>query len=503
MQQILINGHWADSSSSAGEFRAINPSTGETRTPVFPCSNWKDLDSMAEAAMAAVVHPANADPDRIGRFLEIFADRLDAKRAEIARVAHEETGLPLETRLAQIEFGRMLGQLRTAASAARDVSLNSWRTPLIDTDSGIRSDFGPLGGAVLTIGPNNFPLAFHAVSGGDFAAAIAAGNPVIAKGHPLHPETGALLAGCAAEAVIEAGLHPATVQYFYQCDAEDGLRLVADQRIAAVGFTGSQAAGLSIKAAADSSGTPCFLEMSSVNPVFVLPSALAERGAQIGGEWAASLMMGAGQFCTKPGIAILVGEGADPFVEATASALREAAPGVLFSELGVERLASGVDAVEAAGAVLRCGGASGNPGARFEPTLLEVDGDDFLKSFQVLSQELFGPVGLVVRARDLDDASKLAAQFGGQLTATMYTGSEDDTAWMALESILRVKCGRLIENKMPTGVAVVPSMVHGGPYPATGHPGFTAVGLPTSVHRFAMARCWDGVSLERLPVWLR
>jgi 2,5-dioxopentanoate dehydrogenase len=503
MQQILINGDWTFSSSSADGFRALNPSTGETRAPIFPFSNWKDLDSMAEAAMAAAVHPANAEPDRIGHFLELFADRLDANRAKIAETAHEETALPLETRLAQIEFGRMLGQLRAAASAARDVSPNSWRTPLIDTDSGIRSDFGPLGGAVLTIGPNNFPLAFHAVSGGDFAAAIAAGNPVIAKGHPLHPETGLLLARCAAEAVTEAGLHPATVQYFHQCDPEDGLRLVVDSRIAAVGFTGSRAAGLSIKAAADASGTPSFLEMSSVNPVFVLPSALAERGAQIGGEWAASLLMGAGQFCTKPGIAVMVGKGGDAFLEAATSALRAAAPGVLFSVDGVERLACGIDAVEAAGAVLRCGGASGSPGSRFEPTLLEVDGDDFLKSFEDLSQELFGPVGLVVRAADLNEASSLAARFGGQLTATMFTGSDDDAAWMALGPILRVKCGRLIENKMPTGVAVVPSMVHGGPYPATGHPGFTAVGLPTSVRRFAMARCWDGVASERLPAWLQ
>lgn len=503
MQQILINGHWADSSASADGFQGIDPSSGETRDPVFPCSNWKDLDSMAEAAMAASLHPANAEPDRIGRFLELFADRLDGMRADIALVAHEETGLPLETRLAQIEFGRMLGQLREAAKAARDVSATSWRAPLIDEASGIRSDLGPLGGAVLTIGPNNFPLAFHAVSGGDFAAAIAAGNPVIAKGHPLHPETGSMLARCAAEAVAEAGLHPATVQYFHQCEPEDGLRLVADPRIAAVGFTGSREAGLSIKAAADASGTPCFLEMSSVNPVFILPSALAERGDQIGGEWAASLLMGTGQFCTKPGIAIVVGDGADAFVEAAKSSLREAAPGVLFSAAGVDRLASGIDAVEAAGAVLRCGGASVSPGSRFEPTLLEVDGDDFLKSFEELSQELFGPVGLVVRAGDLDEASRIALRFDGQLTATMYTGGDDDTDWNALEPILRVKCGRLIENKMPTGVAVVPSMVHGGPFPATGHPGFTAVGLPTSVHRFAMARCWDGVASGRLPEWLR
>ena len=124
---------------------------------------------------------------------------------------------------------------------------------------------------MLCIGPNNFPLAYHAVSGGDFAAAIAAGNPVIAKGHPLHPETGRLLARCAGEAVIRAGLHPATVQYFHHCEPEVGLRMVGDRRIVAIGFTGGRPAGLSLKAAADACGTPAYLEMSSVNPVFVAP----------------------------------------------------------------------------------------------------------------------------------------------------------------------------------------------------------------------------------------
>ena len=460
---------------------------------------------MASAAMDAARSDAGSEPGRIARCLLLMADRLDDRRAGIAAVAHEETGLPLDPRLAVIEFDRMLGQLRQAAEGAKDVSPESWRQPLIDVDTNIRSDRGPLGGPVLCIGPNNFPLAFHAVSGGDFASAIAAGNPVIAKGHPLHPETGRLLAECAYEAVMEAGLHPATVQYFHHCEPEDGLRLVRDPRIAAVGFTGSREAGLAIKTAADGSGTPAYLEMSSVNPVFLAAGALAGDAIGHAEAWAGSIMMGAGQFCTKPGIAIVIGPEGGSFVDAAAAVLGSAPPGILFSTAGVQRLSAGVEAAVEAGAKLVVGGRPAGPGFGFEPTLMEVNADVLMNRFDVLSAELFGPVGMVVRAEDLASAVAVAEMFEGQLTTTICTGSGevDDDAWMALSSVLRARSGRLLENKMPTGVAVVPSMVHGGPFPATGHPGFTAVGMPTSIERFSMRRCWDGVEARRLPAWLQ
>ena len=505
MSTTLTAGTWVNAPADRETFHAWNPTTGEAIERSFPISTWADLDLMASAATDAARTDAASEPGRIARCLRLMVDRLDSRREAIAQAAHEETGLPLDPRLCQIEFDRMLGQLRQAADGAKDVSSSSWRQPLVDAEMNIRSDRGPLGGAVLCIGPNNFPLAFHAVSGGDFASALAAGNPVIAKGHPLHPETGRLLAECAYESVVEAGLHPATVQYFHHCAPEDGLRLVRDPRIAAIGFTGGRESGLAIKAAADESGTPAYLEMSSVNPVFLAAGALEADAAGLAEAWAGSVMMGAGQFCTKPGIVIAIGSKGGSFVEAAADMLGAGASGTLFSSSGVKRLTSGVaDAVQA-GAKLVTGGHAKGPGFGFEPTLLEVDADQLRSRFDVLSAELFGPVGMVVRADDLGSAVEIAEMFGGQLTATIYTGLDgvDDDAWMALSSVLRTRCGRLLENKMPTGVAVVPSMVHGGPFPATGHPGFTAVGMPTSIGRFSMARCWDGVASEHLPEWLR
>ena len=482
-------------------FHAFNPSTGAALAAEHPIVSWTELDAMAAASVDAAGALADTDPARIAAFLRACADRLDADRSRIAATAHEETALPLEPRLAQVEFDRMLGQLRQAADAAGDVGPTSWRCPMIDEATNIRSDRGPLGGAVFSIGPNNFPLAFHGVSGGDFAAAIAAGNPVIAKGHPLHPSTGRLLADAVTAAIVDAGLHPATVQYVAHCEPEDGLRLIADPRIAAVAFTGSRAAGLAIKAAADASGTIASLEMSSLNPVFALPGALADPGS-LAEAWAGSVTLGAGQFCTKPGVLVAIGAGADAFIDAACRRFEAAAPGILLARDGIASLAIGIAAVESSGAVRRCGGHAVEPGFRFEPTLLAVEGATFLDRSDDLATELFGPAGLVVKATDLDEALTIARRLEGQLTATICTGSGDDAGWNALASVLRSRCGRLLENKMPTGVAVVPSMVHGGPYPATGHPGFTAVGLPASIARFTQARCWDGVAPSRLPDWL-
>jgi alpha-ketoglutaric semialdehyde dehydrogenase len=503
MTMILSEGVWTEVDGGNGTFQAVDPTTGERIESEYPVCSWADLDRMAVASAAAVGHPANREPERIAGFLEAYAGRLDARREAIATMAHRETGLPLEPRLRVIEFDRMLGQLRQAADAARDVGPDSWRSPIIDEATGIHSDRGPLGGAVLTIGPNNFPLAFHGVSGGDFASAIAAGNPVIAKGHPLHPGTGSMLAACAAEAVADAGLHPATVQFFHHCTPEDGLRLIAHPAIAAVGFTGSRAAGLAIKAAADAAGKPAFLEMSSVNPVFALPGAVSGGAAGIGEAWAGSILMGAGQFCTKPGILIAIGGESKPLLDAAISTCEAAAPGTLFSAEATRELESGITAMIEAGADVHCGGNAASPGSRFEPTLLSVGASRFLDRFEILSAERFGPVGLFVSASSVEEAITIADRLEGQLTITMYTGDGDDDAWDRLATVLRSRCGRLLENKMPTGVAVVPSMVHGGPFPATGHPGFTAVGMPTSIGRFSMARCWDGVATVRLPGWLR
>ncbi len=283
LQPVLIAGEWRIA-QSAGSFHAVNPATGEPLPGEYPVSSWNDCDSALSAATDAAAAQRRTAPDQIARFLEQFADRLDARKAELVEQAHLETALPVSPRLADVELPRTTGQLRQAAAAARD---GSWALPTVDTKLNIRSILAPIG-PVAVFGPNNFPFAFNGAAGGDFAAAIAAGNPVIAKGHPLHPGTTRMIAQQALEAVLETGLHPATVQLLYRIPRDVGSRLVSDRRIGATAFTGSRSGGMALKTAADKVGKPIYLEMSSINPVLVLPGALTERGAKVAEEFAGS-----------------------------------------------------------------------------------------------------------------------------------------------------------------------------------------------------------------------
>jgi alpha-ketoglutaric semialdehyde dehydrogenase len=505
MQQILRNGQWIDSERPAGAFHAFNPAKKEKLAErAFPISDWEEVEALIDAGHDAAQVLRDAPADRIARFLEAYAAGIEAETDRLAAMGNLETGLPVKPRLAGVEIPRTVNQLRQAAAAAR---LGEWARPTIDTATNIRSLHGPLGGPVVVFGPNNFPFAFNGVSGGDFAAAIAAGNPVIAKAHPAHPGTTQLLGGLAQLAADETRMPNGTVQLFYAAAPETGLRLVSHPKVAAVGFTGSRRGGLALKAAADKAGTPIYVEMSSVNPVFVLPGALTERGAAIAAELHGSCTLGAGQFCTKPGIiALEAGAEADAFLATLADAFRATPPGILLTAAGVEAVSGTVKQLSDAGAKIVVGGhVAETPHYGFEPTLLTVSGEDFLAKSRALQSEAFGAVCLVVVARNLEQSLGVASALEGNLTGTIYsdTAGSDDEAYAALEKVLRRKVGRLLNDKAPTGVAVCPSMHHGGPYPATGHPGFTAVGLPASIVRFSALHCYDNVRPHRLPAALQ
>jgi NADP-dependent aldehyde dehydrogenase len=297
------------------------------------------------------------------------------------------------------------------------------------------------------------------------------------------------------------------VQLIYRTGHEDGERLVADPRTGATGYTGSRSAGLKLKAAADAAGKPIYLELSAVNPVLVLPGALAERGAAIVDEFVASSLMGSGQFCTNPSLVLLVaGEATEQFVAGVRARFEAAPPTPLLSSGVARTLASSVGALQAAGADVVTGGAAVKaPGHRFANTLLRASGDRFLASPEALQTEAFGNAALLVVARDPGQLVTIVETLEGSLTGSFYTDTRgaDDALHDRLEPLLRPRVGRLLNDKMPTGVAVTPAMNHGGPFPSTGHPGFTAVGIPASLRRFAMLQCFDQVRPARLPAVLR
>lgn len=504
LEHVLIGGSWRASIDPQGQFRAEDPTRAEPIGPVFPVSGAADLESAVHAAAAVADELAATPVERIADFLDAYAAAIDADADTLVALAHAETALPTEPRLRSVELPRASGQLRQAAKAVRSYA---WTDPVIDTQLGLRAHRAPLHKPVLVFGPNNFPFAFNAIAGSDFASAIAARNPVIAKAHPSHPATSQRLAQLAHAALIETGLPAAAVQLLYHFDNALGLQLAGDARLGAIGFTGSRAGGLALKAAADKAAVPIYAELSSVNPVFLLSGALAERGEALAQEFFASCTMGSGQFCTNPGIVIVPRSAQGNAFVATATAhFASATPKVLFSRGVQDNLTHAVATLLAAGAELLAGGTTGDgDGYRFQPTLLSVDGAVFLAHAEALQTEAFGPVSLIVRTEDEAVMAAVAAAFEGNLTGTIYRAadSSDDAAWSSIASPLRAKVGRLIANKMPTGVAVSPAMNHGGPYPSTSHSGFTAVGMPAAIHRFSALHSYDGVPEALLPTELR
>jgi NADP-dependent aldehyde dehydrogenase len=498
---ILIGGSWVES-KAIGRFHATDPVRGQPLGEMYPISSWHDVTAALDAARAAAEELGATSPERLADFLEEYAAAIEARAAEIVQAAQLETGLPASPRLADVELPRTVNQLRQAASAARE---GSWCRATIDTKHNIRSYYAALG-PVCVMGPNNFPLAFNSVAGGDFAAAIAAGCPVIAKAHSAHPTTTRLLGELAHQAVERCELPPATVQLLYRLDHADGMRLVGDPRLGATAYTGSRAAGLQLKAAADACGKPIYLELSSINPVVILPGALRQRRAQVVDEYVASALLGTGQFCTNPGLVLLLqGDETEQFLKEVAERFDAAPAGTLLTQGVAQALQRSIETLLDAGAVRLTSGTARGNGYSCPNTLLRVDGGQFLRHWRELQTEAFGNAALAVVAQSAEELLQVVDCLEGNLTGTLYTDTQggDDELYQQIEPHLRVRVGRLLNDKMPTGVAVSPAMVHGGPYPATGHPGFTAVGIPASMTRFAMLQCYDNVREHRLPLALR
>lgn len=501
-QPVLVAGKWRYATSS-GLFSPENPQTRQPLAEVYPISTWADCEEALEAATKAAAAMARLPAEMLGRFLERLANQLEVQAVSLVEIAHAETGLPIKPRLAEAELPRTANQLRQAAAAARE---GSWQRATIDTKANLRSRYAPLG-PVCVFGPNNFPFAFNSIAGGDFAAALAAGNPVIAKANSSHPGTTLRFAQLAQKACDDIGMPAGTVQLIYRTSHEDGERLVSDHRVGATGYTGSRAAGLRLKHAADKAGKPIYLELSSINPVVMLPGALKERGEQIAADFTTSCLMGCGQFCTNPGMLILLaGNETEAFLASVRQKFEAAPVGTLLSANVARHLTAAVDALQAAGAKLLTGGQPGTgSNYSYANTLLEVSAAQFLHHPHKLQCEAFGNASLAVIADSKEQAAAVLEQLEGNLTGCIYsdTAGSDDALYNDLVRHLRPRVGRLLNDKMPTGVAVSPAMNHGGPYPATGHPGFTAVGIPAALLRFARLECYDNVRPNRLPAALQ
>lgn len=465
----------------------------------------EDVDRAVVAARSAFPVFA-ADRERRAALLEAIAAKLEELGDSLLAAAHEETALPL-ARLAG-ERGRATGQLRLFAAVLRDGAYlgrrydaaDAGRQPLPKPE--LRRILRPLG-PVAVFGASNFPLAFS-VAGGDTASALAAGCPVIHKAHPAHPRTAALAGKAIAEAVAEAGLPAGVFSLIFGQSHEVGHWLAVHPDLKAIAFTGSLRGGRALfdLAAARKNPIPVYAEMGSVNPVFLLPGALAERGLAIAAGLAGSVTMGVGQFCTNPGLVVLpAGADGEALLGALGERLEAAGPGtMLYLALGESYRAGVLRLAAHAGVVRR--GLSGPGGTREAlPVLLETDAGTFEKS-PVLHQEVFGPATLAVVCSDLAEMVRVAQSLEGQLTATVHAAESDHGAAAQLLEILADKAGRLIWNGFPTGVEVAPAMQHGGPYPATTDSRSTSVGT-AAIDRFLRPVAYQDVPESLLPADLR
>ena len=488
----------AETVTGSETFAAINPATGEALEPAFSSVGKAEVERACALAAEAFDTYRETEPEARAAFLEAIAANILAIGDELIERAMAESGLS-RPRL-EGERGRTVGQLRLFAAIVRrgdwmDVTIDPAqpdRQPLPRPDLRLRNV--PLG-PVAVFGASNFPLAFS-VAGGDTASALAAGCPVVVKGHPAHPGTGELVGRAIRKAVADAGLPAGVFSLLQGTSNELGGALVDDPRIKAVGFTGSRGGGLALVKIAQGRDEPIpvYAEMSSINPVILFPGALAKRGEVMAQQFVASLTMGAGQFCTNPGLVLAVDSPElDRFVEAAGSALAESKPIVMLTpgihssfEQGVGALASH----EAVKSVAR--GCVGDGVNQARGALFETDVESFLAD-SALGHEVFGSSSIVIRAKNMDGIARAIRGLEGQLTATLQIEPEDEDAARPLIPLLEDKAGRILANGWPTGVEVAYAMVHGGPFPATSD------GRTTSVGAKAIERFLRPVSYQALP----
>lgn len=488
-------------------FHSIDAATGAPSGPAFATDDGAAVAAACAAAEATFdVYRATGAEDR-ARFLEAIGDEIVAIGDDLIVTAMRESGLP-RARL-EGERGRTVGQLRLFAGVLRagawqgvriDPALPD-RQPLPRPD--LRLRMIPLG-PVAVFGASNFPLAFS-TAGGDTAAALAAGCPVVVKGHPAHPATGALVADAIARAVAACGLPKGVFSHLVGPGNDLGTMLVQDPRISAVGFTGSRGGGLALLKLAQARAVPIpvYAEMSSINPVVVLPEALRARGAALGTAFVGSLTMGAGQFCTNPGLVLAIeGDGLDAFVAAAAEAMTKASAATMLTGGIHAAYNEGVTALETHDAVETIArGCTGEGITEGQGAFFATTAAHFLAD-KALGHEVFGASSLLVRCRDEGELRAVLSAAEGQLTATLQMDAGDTDLAARLIPILERKAGRILANGWPTGVEVAHAMVHGGPYPATSDGRTTSVGS-LAIDRFLRPVSYQNLMPALLPAAVR
>lgn len=486
----LIAGKWVDTDA---KFSSA-PVSGAKHS--FAVAEKEHVLQAVEAAEEAFWSYGYSTRQERASFLLRIADEIEGRKADVVEIAHQESGLPV-ARL-EGELGRTTGQLRLFAEHIVEGEYLDHRiTPeLKDRQPAPRPELQMIQrpiGPIAVFGASNFPLAFS-TAGGDTAAALAAGCPVVFKGHPAHPGTGEIIAQ-AIDAAIKALNLPAGVFSLLQGESHEvGQQLALAPKVQAVAFTGSLKGGRALfdLCANRAVPIPFYGELGAINPVFVLPHKAAKEAAQVAKSWIASLTMGVGQFCTNPGIIIVPSANSQEFIASAVEAAEAVSEQTMLTEGIAETYRKEVESAQQLQGVEVLLSQTEVGQRQALPNLATCSAETFLANPQ-LTQEVFGPYGLVVVVDDIEQMHTLAKSLEGQLTCTLQIDQQDAEHVPALLRILERKAGRILSNDFPTGVEVCDAMVHGGPYPASTNFGATSVGT-LAIRRFVRPVCYQNLS---------
>jgi 2,5-dioxopentanoate dehydrogenase len=504
------------------KFYAVDPHSGNDLPTVYLAASPKEVEDAGWKAWAAFHADAERSPEQRARLLEAIAAGIMGLGEDLLALAADETGLGPARLVSERE--RTVNTLKLFAGVVRT---GEWVEAVIETGQpsrrptpkpDLRKMLRPLG-PVAVFGAGNFPLAYS-TAGGDVASALAAGCPVIVKGHPGHPGTGELVAQAVAHAVEETGFDPGTFSFLHaggEREIDVGQRLVKHPAVRAVGFTGSLGGGMSLVriAAERPDPIPVFAEMGSTNPVFVLPGAAEAQPEAIAERLYSSATSANGQMCTCPGLVFVArGSGAEAIMRAIAKVMNEASPQMMLSRrtrrIFAKRIeeVAGVSGIEVRGGSPQAAHRDAKAAEDAPGTPVRCSGVMFKTTFDVfrrsatLHEEVFGPALIVVVCENEGQLADAAANIHGSLTGTIWAGAADSNIAKRIEMILEQRVGRIVFNGVPTGVEVSAAMVHGGPYPATSRPESTAVG-PEAIRRWARPVCYQNVPEAFLPPELR
>ena len=484
-------------------FKTFNPVSNTENEPGFYEASTEEINNAVMLAWKAFGSYQDYSGERKSEFLNAIADEIEALGDELLNTYCTESGLPQGRAMG--ERGRTMYQLRTFADLVKkgnwvDAHIDTAqpdRTPIPKPD--IRKMMIPLG-PVVVFGASNFPLAYS-TAGGDTAAALAAGCPVIVKSHPMHAGTGELVASAIIKAAKKTGMPEGVFSNLNSSGIEVGVQLVQHPKVKAVGFTGSIRGGRALYdlAAKREEPIPVFAEMGSVNPVVFLPEALEQRGEVLAKTYAGSVTLGTGQFCTNPGLLFgIKGPALDQFMKRLSEEIVLIEPGCMLHPNIVGAYESNKGKALSQKGLQLVAEYDHEIGANIaRQAVTTVEGDTFLDN-PALHQEVFGPFTMIVQCTDKEQLEAIILKLEGQLTGTLIAGAKEASAFPGVVDALRNRVGRIIFNGVPTGVEVCPSMVHGGPYPASTDSRFTAVGI-NSIKRWVRPFSYQDWPNDLLP----